>query len=340
MTDAPPRTGTPTLEMVAAHAGVSRATVSRVVNGSPLVKPDVTALVNASVDALGYVPNRAARMLASRKTNSIALVIPENARKFFADPYFASVIEGVATYLSSTDYTLTLVIASETETEKTRRYLSGGNIDGALILSHHSDDRSWIELARNLPIVFAGRPIHEGADNTYIVDVDNVAAAETATNYLLDRGRSRVATIAGPQDMAAGVDRVDGWRRAVESRGLTAELLEVGDFTPRGGADAMERLLTRARGEFDSVFVASAQMAFGAVGVLREHGLDVPGSVAITTVDNDYYAENASPPLTTMEQPAVEQGSRIAELLVRLLAGEDVPKLTIMPTRLVERAST
>ncbi|MGV8885651.1 MAG: LacI family DNA-binding transcriptional regulator [Microbacteriaceae bacterium] len=339
MTDAPPRSTSPTLEMVAAHAGVSRATVSRVVNGSTLVKRDVAALVTASIDALGYVPNRAARMLASRKTNSIALVIPENARKFFADPYFASVIEGVTTYLASTDYTLTLVIASETETEKTRRYLSGGNIDGALILSHHSDDRSWVELARNLPMVFAGRPINEGADNSYIVDVDNVAAAETATHYLLDRGRSHVATIAGPQDMAAGVDRVDGWRRAVESRGFSADLVEYGDFTPRGGADAMERLIARARGEFDSVFVASAQMAFGALGVLKEHGLDVPGSVAITTIDNDHYSENATPPLTTIEQPAVEQGSRIAETLVRLLAGEDVPKVTIMPTRLVERES-
>lgn len=323
--------------MVAARAGVSRATVSRVVNDSPLVKPDVTALVNAAIAELNYVPNRAARSLASRRTNSIALVIPENARKFFADPYFASVIEGVATYLATTDYTLTLVIASETETEKTRRYLSGGNVDGALILSHHKDDRSWAQLARNLPIVFAGRPVNKQSDNTYTVDVDNVSAAVIATEYLLDRGRSTIATIAGPLDMGAGLDRLDGWRSAIEKRGLETGPVEVGDFTPKGGAEAMERLLEGP--SFDGLFVASAQMAYGALGVLNERKIAVPQSIAVTTVDNDYFAENATPPLTTMEQPSVEQGARIAEILVRVLAGEDVPKLEVMTTRLIERAS-
>jgi len=323
--------------MVAARAGVSRATVSRVVNFSPLVKPDVTALVNAAIAELNYVPNRAARSLASRRTNSIALVIPENARKFFADPYFASVIEGVTTYLATTDYTLTLVIASETETEKTRRYLSGGNVDGALILSHHQDDRTWAQLARNLPIVFAGRPVNEQSGNSYTVDVDNVSAAVIATEYLLDRGRSRIATIAGPLDMGVGLDRIDGWRSAIEKRGLVVGPVEFGDFTPKGGADAMERLLDGP--QFDGLFVASAQMAYGALGVLNERKIPVPEAISVTTVDNDYFAENSTPPLTTMAQPSVEQGARIAEILVRVLAGEDVPKLEKMFTKLVERES-
>ena len=121
--------------MVAAAAGVSRSTVSRVINDSPKVTPEAFAAVKAAIDKLGYVPNRAARILASRRTLSIALVIPENTAKFFADPYFATVVQGVAMYLSETDYTLTLLIAAENDAEKTRRYLQAGNVDGAIILS-------------------------------------------------------------------------------------------------------------------------------------------------------------------------------------------------------------
>ena len=151
--------GVPTLEMVAAAAGVSRSTVSRVINDSPNVTAEAIAAVQRAIDDLGYVPNRAARILASRRTFSIALVIPENTAKFFADPYFATVIQGVAMYLSNSAYTLTLLIAAENDAEKTRRYLQAGNVDGAIILSHHSDDRSYVQLAKSIPVVFGGRPM-------------------------------------------------------------------------------------------------------------------------------------------------------------------------------------
>jgi LacI family transcriptional regulator len=323
--------------MVAALAGVSRSTVSRVVNSSPQVTPEVVEAVNAAIASLGYVPNRAARSLASRKTDSIALVIPENTAKFFADPYFASVIQGVATFLSKTEYTLTLLIASETDPQKTRRYLRGGNVDGALVLSHHSDDHSYVELGKTLPIVFGGRPMAQGGPN-YVVDVDNVAAASTAVQYLVDHGKTSIATIAGPQDMAAGLDRLEGWRTTLEAAGLPSALFEAADFTPAGGALAMQRILATGQ-PFDGLFAASAQMASGALGVLRDHGLSVPGDVGVTTIDDDYYAKNATPPLTTVDQPSMQQGAKMAEVLVRMIDGETVETLTIMPTRLIERAS-
>ena len=121
------------------------------------------------------MPNRAARILASRRTFSIALVIPENTAKFFADPYFATVIQGVAMYLSNSAYTLTLLIAAENDAEKTRRYLQAGNVDGAIILSHHSDDRSYVQLAKSIPVVFGGRPMSAEGPDAYYVDVDNTA---------------------------------------------------------------------------------------------------------------------------------------------------------------------
>src|SRR3954471_8404008 len=253
-------TTAPTLEMVAAAAGVSRSTVSRVVNASPNVTAEAIAAVSRAIDELGYVPNRAARILASRRTFSIALVIPENTAKFFADPYFATVIQGVAMHLSSTEYTLTLLIAAENDAEKTRRYLQAGNVDGAIILSHHSDDRSYVALARSIPVVFGGRPMSAEGSHPYYVDVDNVDAARSVSARLVDAGRSRIATIAGPQNMAAGLDRLQGWRDAMVAAGRDQGLVEFGDFTPASGADAMRRLLDRAP-EVDGVFVASAQMA-------------------------------------------------------------------------------
>jgi LacI family transcriptional regulator len=211
-------------------------------------------------------------------------------------------------------------------------------VDGALILSHHSNDRSYVQLARSLPVVFGGRPTSQSGADTYIVDVDNVAAAARATSYLLEHGRTRLATIAGPQNMSAGLDRLEGWRRALEEAGRDTTLVEFGDFSPATGAEAMERLL--ARGEkFDGVFIASAQMASGALTALREHGLTVPGDVAITTMDNDYYATGATPPLTTIDQPTSTQGMKIAETLVRLIEGEAVEHVTIIPTELIERDS-
>lgn len=336
-TDAPG--SAPTLEMVAALAGVSRSTVSRVINDSPKVTPEALAAVRAAIEQLGYVPNRAARSLASRRTQSIALVIPENTAKFFADPYFASVIQGAAMRLAATEYTLTLLIASETDPEKSRRYLQAGNVDGALILSHHSDDRSYVALSRTMPVVFGGRPArHDDGPEPVYVDVDNTAAAHAVSALLVESGRRRIATIAGPTNMTAGLDRLAGWRAALEDAGLPSDLVEHGDFTPASGAAAMERLLDRGEA-IDGLFAASAQMADGALSVLRARGLAVPDDLGLVTFDDDYFAQRATPPLTTVDQEEGEVGSTMAELLLRLIDGEDVPRVTMMPTTLVRRGS-
>ena len=337
MTDSRP-TSAPTLEMVAAAAGVSRSTVSRVINDSPKVTPEAFAAVQAAIDKLGYVPNRAARILASRRTLSIALVIPENTAKFFADPYFATVVQGVAMYLSETDYTLTLLIAAENDAEKTRGYLQAGNVDGAIILSHHSDDRSYIALARSIPVVFGGRPMSAEGVGAYYVDVDNVLAAQQVTEHLIEQGRTRIATIAGPQNMAAGLDRLEGWQIALNTVGQSTDLIEYGDFSPASGAEAMTRLLDRGVA-FDGVFVANSLMASGALAVLRDRGLRVPTDVGMVTFDNDFFTQSAQPPLTTVEQPTVEVGREMADVLLRLIDGQRVHTVTMLPTTLIDRDS-
>ncbi|WP_166867018.1 MULTISPECIES: LacI family DNA-binding transcriptional regulator [unclassified Salinibacterium] len=330
--------GAPTLEMVAAAAGVSRSTVSRVINDSPKVTPEALAAVRKAIDELGYVPNRAARILASRRTQSIALVIPENTAKFFADPYFATVVQGIAMYLSDTDYTLSLLIASEKDAEKTRRYLQAGNVDGALLLSHHSEDRSYTQLANAIPVVFGGRPMSDESTSAYYIDVDNVEAARTVTQKLVDKGRRRIATIAGPSDMSAGVDRLEGWNQTLQAAGIATDLVEHGDFTPAGGEAAMRRLLERDP-DIDGIFAANSLMASGALTVLRSRGKSVPHDLGLVTFDNDYAAQSSSPPLTTVEQPTVEQGRRMVDVLLHLIDGGTAPTITMMPTRVIERGS-
>jgi LacI family transcriptional regulator len=329
----------PTLEMVAERAGVSRATVSRVVNGSPKVKPNLIAAVNAAIAELNYVPNRAARSLASRRTESIALVIPESTTRVFADPFFALIIQGVAVHLASTEYTLSIVVASEANPDKTRRYLTGGNIDGALVVSHHSGDHSYARLGRTVPMVFGGRPLHNDDGGSYYVDVDNVEGSQAATQHLIDRGRSRIATIAGPADMPAGFDRELGWRRAMTGAGLDTSLIEWGDFSPASGAMAMRRLLAR-KVPIDAVFAANDQMALGAYAAISEAGLSIPTDIAVVGYDDDALGPAASPALTTMHQSMTELGAAMAEKLVTLIEGEPVEHATILKTRLIVRSSS
>jgi DNA-binding LacI/PurR family transcriptional regulator len=329
----------PTLEMVAARAGVSRATVSRVVNGSPKVSPDVATAVREAIAALNYVPNRAARSLASRRTQAIALVVPESTARVFNDPFFATLVQGVGLALADTEYTLSMLIESEAAGDKTRRYLLGGNVDGALVVSHHTGDHSYANVSRSLPVVFGGRPLDPTESVNYTVDVDNLHGAELAAQHLIERGRTRLATIAGPQDMPPGVDRLRGFTGALEHAGLAADAVEFGDFSPASGAIAMRRLLERDP-SIDAVFAANDQMAIGAYSAIAEAGRSIPGDIAVVGFDDDRYAATAMPPLTTVHQPSVEMGAEMARVLVRLIEGEDAAPTTLLPTSLVVRQST
>lgn len=327
----------PTLEMVAAHAGVSRATVSRVVNGTPTVEPTIASRVQRSIDELNYVPNRAARSLASNRSGAIALVVPESASKIFTDPFFGSVVQGIASVMEDTDFTLTMIIESESTADKTRRYLTDGNVDGALIVSHHTGDHSYGELSEKVPLVFGGRPV-EGPPGATCVDVDNLAAARAAVSYLIDHGRSRIATIAGPQTMRPGIDRLEGWRAVIEEAGLTPGPVAYGDFTTVSGARAARELL--ASGEaFDAVFAANDQMALGGYPVLREAGLRIPDDIAVMGFDDSPFSETSEPPLTTMSQPMIELGAEMARQLIRLIEDRTAKPLTVLQARLVERGS-
>lgn len=147
-----------TIEEVAAAAGVSRSTVSRVVNGSTAVSPAALESVRRAIAELNYVPNRAARSLASRQTHAVALIVPEDTTRFFGDPFFAAIVSGINRRLSRSDYVLNLFIASDDPGDKTTSYLRSGSVDGAVVVSHHTSDTFLDRIASALPVVYGGRP--------------------------------------------------------------------------------------------------------------------------------------------------------------------------------------
>lgn len=325
----------PTIEEVAALAGVSRSTVSRVVNGSSSVSPEALAAVQQAIAALNFAPNRAARSLASRQTHAIGLVVPEDTTRFFGDPFLASVVAGISDRLSDSDYILNLLIASDDPDGKMTRFVRNGGVDAAIIVSHHASDSFIERIAESVPVVFGGRPLRV-RDSDIVVDVDNVAAARDAVQHLLALGRRRIATITGSMSMSVSVDRRDGFRAALADAGLQPAGEADGDFSEQGGAVAARRLLAQDPRP-DALFVASDLMARGALEVLREAGLRVPDDVAIVAFDDSPLAVAAD--LTSVRQPMAEQGKMLAGMVIDLLAGRAPAALTILPTELIVRGS-
>jgi DNA-binding LacI/PurR family transcriptional regulator len=335
------RNGGATLEEVAKIAGVSRATVSRVVNGSPRVSGDARRAVEAAVAELGYVPNRAARSLVTRRSDSIGVVIAEPPGLLFSDPFFPRLLRGISTQLASRDLQLVLLMPSgPKETHRTADYLAAGHVDGALLVSLHDNDPLPARVAEaGVPMVLSPRP-RRPVSVSY-VDVDNRGGANGAVAHLVSQGRRVIATIAGPADMAPGVDRLAGYRDALVDAGLEPDpsLEAVADFTQEGGAKAMERLLA-ARPDIDAVFAASDLMAAGALSVLAANRR-VPEDVAVVGFDDSPIATSTRPALTSVRQPIEEMGQEMARLLVDAITGSDrAPRRVILATELVRRASS
>jgi DNA-binding LacI/PurR family transcriptional regulator len=339
----PPGTGAPpTLEQVAALAGVSRATVSRVVNGSPKVSPGVRAQVERAVVKLGYVPNRAARSLVTRRADSVALVVSEPHARFLSEPFFAGMVRGVSAALAGTGVQLLLLIAQDLpDRGRLERYVAGGHVDGVLLASLHGDDPLPGTLERaGVPAVLVGRPAG-GAGGVSWVDADNRGGAAKAVDHLARQGRRRIATIAGPLDMGVGLDRLEGYRDGLAAAGLAGagDLVEAGDFTEEGGAAAMARLLERPGSPVDAVFAASDLMAAGSLRALRTAGRRVPEDVAVVGFEDSAVARYAQPPLTTVRQPIEEMGRQATRLLLARVAGEAGGMHLLLDTELVVRSS-
>ncbi|MFC9618456.1 LacI family DNA-binding transcriptional regulator [Streptomyces sp. NPDC056930] len=334
--------GRPTLEEVAARAGVGRGTASRVINGSPRVSAHTREAVEAAVAELGYVPNRAARALAGNRTDAIALVVPEPETRFFAEPYFSDIVRGVGAALADTDMQLLLtLVGSDRERRRLAQYLTAHRVDGVLLVSVHADDPLPDLLEQlGMPAVMSGR--RSASEPLAAVDSDNFGGARAAVDHLISRGRRSIATITGPLDVYGARRRLDGYRKAVSAAGPgpDEQLIAPADFTEEGGAQAMRDLLAR-RPDVDAVFAASDVMAAGARQVLREAGRRIPDDVALIGFDDSAVARHMDPALTSVRQPIEEMGRTMARVLLQEIAGENQERPQIvLPTELIVRDSS
>ena len=328
-----------TLTKIGEMAGVSRSTVSRVINNQGSVNPEIRERVERVIQETGYQPHPAARSLAGQKMHTIGLVIPQTAQILFTDPFFPHLIQGIAQACNRHDYTLSLFLmhASNDEARVYQRLLQNPFFDGIILTADYIvDDLVPEMLKREIPFVHIGH--HDHPDVSY-VDADNITGAYTAVSHLSRLGHKRIATITGPMNNLAAVHRQQGYLNALRDRGhsVPPELIATGDFSEAGGAAAMKQLLAHKP---DSVFVASDAMALGALRALRKTDLSIPQDIAIVGYDDLPPAIHADPALTTVRQPIKKAGSLAAEILFDMVDnGRLPPRRIILPTELVIRAS-
>ncbi|MYZ39002.1 MULTISPECIES: LacI family DNA-binding transcriptional regulator [unclassified Streptomyces] len=335
------RTGQPTLEEVAALAGVGRGTVSRVINNSPRVKDTTRHVVEQAIAQLGYIPNRAARALAGSRTDAVALVIPETEKRFFAEPYFSDIVHGVGDGLADTDLQLLLtLVRTEKERQRFLQYARARRIDGVLLVSlHDSDTLPDLLAAMEMPTVLSGR--RSGDESVSYVDSDNVGGARAAVRHLSASGRRGIATITGPLDMYVAQCRLRGYEEAVRNTpgGPQPSWIAHGDFTEESGRRAMAELLALHPG-LDAVFAASDVMAVGALHTLRAAGRRIPEDVAVVGFDDSPIARHTDPQLTSVRQPVEEMGRTMARVLLESISdASSAWQHVVLRTELVRRAS-
>ena len=328
----------PTIEDVARESGVSRGTVSRVLNGGHWVSPAAREAVERAIKKTGYRINPHARNLATARANSIAFLLTESQDRLFEDPNFSTLMRGAADALAARDLPLVLLMAgSDDEQRRATEFIMGGHVDGALLVSSHRGREGFLAdlVAAEVPVVACGVPLGYERRIGYVA-ADDLEGARDMVAFLRESGRSRIATITGPLDTSGGIGRLEGYRQELGDafdEGLVAE----GDYSRASGVRAMGELLDRTP-DLDAVFVANDVMAAGALEVLRERGIRVPDDVAVAGFDDAPIATRVEPPLTTMRQPFDRIAQEMVRMLLDVIDGRPAGRMTL-PTELVRRES-
>jgi LacI family transcriptional regulator len=328
-----------TLEEIADQAGVSRSTVSRVINQDPNVKLETRHRVLEVIKQTNYQPSTAARRLAGGRSGIFGLIIPMGIARLFTDPYFPVLLQSVSSTCNINDQTIMLWLAEpEYERRMISQILEGDLLDGVIVSSMSLDDPIVDALIEsNLPFVLIGR--HPTNPTISYVDIDNRASAHQIVTYLLKQGRTRIAAITGPQNMMVSLDRLHGYKRALREAGFSIDedIILGGNFTETGGYRCANMLLKEG---IDAIFASSDLMALGVLRALSENKIQVPEDIAVVGFDDAPFAASSNPPLTTVRQPTDKLGLNAVEMLMELVDSADqVPMRKILPADLVIRKS-
>ncbi|MFH8294076.1 LacI family DNA-binding transcriptional regulator [Streptomyces sp. NPDC018059] len=330
----------PTIHDVAREAGVSRGTVSRVLNGGHYVSTSAQEAVNSAIRRTGYVVNRHARSLITGRSDSVGFLLTEPQERFFEDPNFNVLLRGCTQALAAHDIPLLLMIAgTEDERRRITRYITAGHVDGVLLVSSHSGDPLAARLREaGVPLVACGKPLGQASKVAYVA-ADDRDGARDMVRHLLSLGRRTVGMVTGPLDTPGGTERLAGYREVLAEAGVAADdrLVVSGDYSRASGEAGAAELLGRAP-DMDALFVASDLMAQGAVAALQRAGRRVPEDIAVGGFDDSSAALGAHPELTTIRQPWDRISAEMVRVLLAQIGGED-PAAVILPTELVRRGS-
>jgi DNA-binding LacI/PurR family transcriptional regulator len=333
------RQGRLNLEEIGRLAGVSRSTVSRVVNGEPNVSPEVRARVDAVIAETGYRPHAGARSLASNRTGVVGLVIPSAVETLFDDPFFGRLILGISEETNAAGVVLSLFLFNEESEERAiyKRVVSPGHVDGVIVTATTMGDPLLAELSdAGMPCVVVGRPDSD-APLTF-VDADNYGGSREAAHYLAGLGYQRIGLIAPPSNNTAGVDRRSGFLDGLADRGLSVDdRIREGGWSEEAGRRAMAAMLVDRP---DAVFVGTDRMAVGALRAIREAGMRCPEDVAIVSFDGIISPDQTDPRLTSVTQPVAQMAAQAVVLLQAVIDGSGDPaEQIVLPTELVVRES-
>lgn len=328
---------------VAEQAGVSRTTVSLVLNDVPgaHISQATRHRVLQIARELGYVPDAAARSLASRRTHTLGLVLVRDQSHIASDAFLPQVIHGLVGSTRQAGFRLLLETVEDISQPDTYLHLvRAKHIDGIVLSGPRSDDEQLTALVKEgFPVVLLGQLPGNAA---CFVDVDNRGAARRAVEHLIRLGHQRIGCITNaPPEYTAGADRLAGYRDAQQGAGLPYEesLVRFGDFVAESGYQAAHSILQEVPPP-TALFVASDVLAFGAMAAIRERGLAIPGDMALVGFDDIPLARYVDPPLTSVQLPAAELGQQAGQIIVHLIQDGDLSARNVtLETELMVRAS-
>jgi LacI family transcriptional regulator len=330
-----------TIEHIASLAGVSRSTVSRVLNNQPGVKQRVRERVIQVIQDHNYSPKVAARHLASARSDSIGVLIPRSAAASLHDPFIAAMIQALFESSAQQGYfAMVAMVTADRETGFYDRILRGRNFDGVIMFSSDIDDPILPLLIKDGgPLVLIGR--HPYFENVAWVDVENREGANEAVSHLISLGHRRIGLINGQLQMESALARRDGYKQALLEHGLAidSDLMVEGFYSQPAAYQAMHALLDLPQPP-TAIFAASDGMAVGALNAIRDRGLRVPDDVAVVGYDDLTLADQSTPPLTTVRQPVQEMSEHAVRLLIEQIRGDGGAGSVRLSAKLIVREST
>ena len=332
-----------TIKDVAEYAGVSPSTVSRVLNDNSKISVETRRNVQKAMDKLGYYPNEIARSLVKQKTKSIGLVLSRPADRALANPFFPDIIRGIAAELQAHNFQLVLTAAENYEVERNEalRLLRNGSIEGLIIMAAKVKDDLISRLdENNYPFVLVGRS--QELEDIPRVDNDNIRAARKMTELFVARGYKKIALLTGPSDYVVSQDRQQGYRQALEKAGLpySPNFIYRAEFTFEAGLNRAKKMLSEQGDNIDAVFAADDILAMAVIRAAGDMNISVPGNLGVSGFNDAPLASLINPALTTVSIPIVEMGNRAADMLVKIIRGEEISEPeVIIPTEIIERNS-